>query len=164
MQLSKIKHFSDPIDALRSDAAEYLVAHRITQKSLARLADTNEQAISDFLGKRRGLRTETFAKLSFVVANGVLPDKNAGFRLVSPQVFGQKVENVNAEFSRAEIETLKMLAKIEKTAKNLEADLESNTERQIYGYKVRARTSIWNSVQEIWSQWHPRQIHAVWPW
>ena len=68
----------------------YLSVNRqVTKKALASLAQTTEQTIGDFLGKReRGLKAETYARLSFIVNNGVVPSSN---RIAGLQENGRKV-------------------------------------------------------------------------
>jgi hypothetical protein len=87
-----IPKFNDPVAALREDVRSYLAKNHVKQKALARLAETTEQTISDFLGKReRGLMAETFARLSFIVANDIVPKSN---RIVHAQSFGQPVPDI----------------------------------------------------------------------
>jgi hypothetical protein len=84
-----IPKFNDPVAALRDDVRSYLAKNNVKQKALASLAGTTEQTISDFLGKReRGLLAETFARLTFIVNNGVVPNSN---RIVNLQENGRKV-------------------------------------------------------------------------
>jgi hypothetical protein len=51
MQLDN-RQFTDPVAALREDVRSYLAENHVTQKALASLAQTTEQTLSDFLGKR----------------------------------------------------------------------------------------------------------------
>jgi hypothetical protein len=100
-----IPEFNDPVAALRDDVKSYLARNNVKQKALASLAGTTEQTISDFLGKReRGLMAETFARLQFIVTNGVVPKSN---RIVNAQRFGQPVEDLTVDIAEFEAEHTK---------------------------------------------------------
>jgi hypothetical protein len=95
-----IPKFDDPVAALRDDVKSYLARNNVEQKALASLAGMTEQTISDFLGKReRGLMAETFARLTFIVNDGIVPKSN---RIVSAQRFGQPVEDQTIDIAEFE--------------------------------------------------------------
>ena len=117
-----IPKFNDPVTALREDVRSYLVRNnRVTQKALANLAETNEKTISDFLGKReRGLMAETFARLTFIVNNGIVPKAN---RIVSAQRFGRPVGDLALDMAEFNAEhTAAHLDRIQKSGRNHNAN------------------------------------------
>jgi hypothetical protein len=89
MQLDN-RQFTDPVAALREDVRSYLAENHVTQKALASLAQTTEQTLSDFLGKRgRGLQADTFARIQYLVSNNIKPAHNSGARLEHCQSLGK---------------------------------------------------------------------------
>jgi len=83
----------DAVERLRGDVLQWLLYHKVTQRSLAFTLGIEEQTLCDFLSERRTLTAEVSSKLVYLVNNPLMfesPQNLSGSRIVNFQSMGRR--------------------------------------------------------------------------